>query len=101
MRNPDQVAFYHTAAWKKCRDAYAASVGNLCERCADKGIIRAGYIVHHKEYITEENITDPAVLLSFDNLELLCQDCHNAEHHGDQIKRRYFVDSSGRIQIRG
>ena len=68
MRLPSQVAFYHTAAWLKCREAYIASVGGLCERCAAKGIIRTGDIVHHKEWITEQNINDPEILLSFDNL---------------------------------
>lgn len=99
MRNPDQVAFYHTAAWKKCRDSYAASVGNLCERCAAKGIIRTGDIVHHRTYINPENINDPSILLSHDNLELLCLDCHNQEHYGENAKR-YYVDSAGKIQIK-
>ena len=101
MRNPDQVAFYHTAAWLKCRDAYASSVGNLCERCAAKGIIRTGDIVHHKVHINAGNINDPSVLLSFDNLELLCLDCHNQEHYKEKINKRYFVDSDGKIQIKG
>lgn len=100
MRNPDQVAFYHTAAWKKCRDSYAASVGNLCERCAAKGIIRTGDIVHHRTHINPENINDPSILLSHDNLELLCLDCHNQEHYGDQIKKRYYVDREGKVQIK-
>ena len=100
MRNPEQVAFYHTAAWKKCRDNYAASVGGLCERCASKGIIRAGYIVHHREWITAQNINDPAILLSFDNLELLCLDCHNQEHYKDDGDKRYYVDRDGSVQIK-
>jgi 5-methylcytosine-specific restriction endonuclease McrA len=98
MRLPSQVAFYHTAAWLKCREAYIAKVGGLCERCAAKGIIRTGDIVHHKEWISEQNINDPEVLLSFDNLEYLCIDCHNGEHYGKSA-RRYKVDASGKIQI--
>lgn len=39
-----------------------------------------GYIVHHKSYINESNIFNPEVTLNFDNLELLCLDCHNKEH---------------------
>ncbi|HDV4620380.1 TPA: HNH endonuclease, partial [Bacillus anthracis] len=34
-----------------------------------------------KDYITPENINNPEITLSFHNLELLCQDCHNREHH--------------------
>lgn len=92
---PDrQKAFYHSRAWQKCRREYIASVGGVCERCQKKGIIRPGYIVHHKEYITIQNITDPEVLLSFDNLEYLCFDCHQHEHFPRQ--KRYRIDEFGR-----
>lgn len=39
-----------------------------------------GDIVHHKSYINLNNIFDPAVTINFENLELLCIDCHNKEH---------------------
>ena len=41
--------------------------------------------MHHKIYLTPQNINDPAVTLAEDNLELLCQDCHNKEQ--DPSKR--------------
>lgn len=69
--------FYKSTAWKKCRDSYYKFRHGLCERCT----VRTGKIVHHKNYITPENIKDPEITLSFSNLELLCQDCHNREHH--------------------
>jgi len=69
-------AFYKSKAWRQCRDAYFISQHGLCERC---GV--AGKIVHHKDYLSPENINDPEVSLNWDNLELLCQDCHNHEHH--------------------
>ncbi|WML38694.1 HNH endonuclease [Neobacillus sp. OS1-2] len=68
--------FYKSKAWKKCRTSYFASKYGLCERCAGPG-----KIVHHVKYITPENITDPNITLNHGNLELLCQDCHNKEHH--------------------
>jgi hypothetical protein len=37
--------------------------------------------VHHRIWLTPENINDPNVSLNHENLELLCQDCHNKEHH--------------------
>lgn len=91
----EQKAFYHSAAWKKCRREYIASVGGLCERCLSKGIVRPGRIVHHKTYISAENMTDPEVLLDRNNLEYLCQDCHNDEHNPNS--RRYFIDECGRV----
>ena len=67
--------FYNSAAWLKCRAAYIEHVHGLCERCH-----RPGYIVHHKCYLTPDNINDPDVTLNFDNLEYLCLKCHNKEH---------------------
>lgn len=68
-------SFYQSKAWKKCRQSYFISKHGLCERCGNPG-----KIVHHKIYITPENVNDPDVTLNFDNLELLCQECHNREH---------------------
>ena len=74
--------FYVSKEWVKCRDSYAASVFYLCERCK-----RPGYIVHHKSYITDENVSDAEITLNWDNLEFLCLDCHNKEHFGKEITR--------------
>lgn len=90
-----QKAFYKSAAWKHCKEAYKSFRCGLCERCMAKGIATPGYIVHHKEYITMDNLSDPNVSLSFDNLELLCLDCHNKEHKAR--KRRYTVGAAGAI----
>lgn len=67
--------FYKSSVWKKCRASYFRYRHGLCERCSSPG-----KIVHHKDYLTPENINDPNITLSFQNLELLCQDCHNKEH---------------------
>ena len=91
----EQKRFYNSDAWQRCRSEYLSLVGGLCERCESKGIVRPARIVHHKEYISVQNITDPAVLLSFDNLEALCQDCHNAEHF--KSNKRYQIDEFGRV----
>ena len=68
--------FYKSKAWKRTREAYIAYRHGLCERCG-----AGGKIVHHRVHLTPENIHDPAVTLNFENLELLCQTCHNLEHH--------------------
>ena len=91
-----QQKFYGSSVWKKCRAEYRKSVGGLCERCKAKGLIEPGYIVHHKEYVSAKNMTDPEVLLNWDNLELLCQNCHNLEHKVEK-KRRYVVLPDGRV----
>lgn len=86
--------FYDSTEWKLCRDRYAKSVGRLCEECLRQGIYKPGKIVHHKTEITPENITKPEVTMSFNNLELVCMDCH-AKLHGR--KKRYFVDEFGNV----
>ena len=91
---PWAEAFYKSKAWKDCRESYAASNGNLCERCLRDGKYTAGVIVHHKIHLTQSNIVDPTVTLNWDNLELVCRNCHAAEH-GNQ--KRYKVDDFGRV----
>lgn len=93
--------FYSSKAWKDCRRAYAKSVRGLCERCLAKGIYKAGEIVHHKTHINPENITDPRIILDWNNLEFVCRDCHSDIHSADIIhkrrKRRYKLDELGRV----
>lgn len=92
-------AFYKSTAWEQTRRAYLKSVGGLCERCLKKGLIVPAVIVHHKIHITPENIGDMSIILSWDNLEALCQACHNAEHFGERYERRYKVDELGRVTV--
>lgn len=86
--------FYKSRAWKNCAKAYKASKGGLCERCLKSGKISAGAVVHHKIHISQKNINDPTITLNWDNLELLCYDCHAAEHGN---KKRYAIDAYGRV----
>ena len=89
------VTFYKSKAWKDTRRAYAKAASGLCEVCLAKGIYKPGEIVHHKIHINPDNITDPSVTLSWDNLQVVCRDCH-AEIHATHA-RRYRVDDLGRV----
>jgi len=91
-------AFYKSKEWQKCRAAYIKSVGGLCERCLSRGMIVPGYIVHHKCYLTPENIQDTSITLNWDNLEYLCHDCHNNEHFSEK-PIRYRILSDGRVEL--
>lgn len=96
-------AFYNSTAWKETRKAYYKSKSGICERCKQEfeagnrslEQINAGIIVHHKRYITPKNIGNPKITLSWENLELLCDEHHNAEHHGKP--KRYRFDRDGNI----
>jgi 5-methylcytosine-specific restriction endonuclease McrA len=89
--------FYGSAQWKKCRSGFLAYKRGLCERCLAKGLIVAGYHVHHKIYLTPENITDPAVSLNWNNLELLCDKCHEEEHSRHHSKGRMTINKDGTV----
>ncbi len=92
--------FYRSKIWARTRAAYAKSVGGICERCAAAGELNPGVIVHHRRHLDSAGLNDPAIALSFGNLELLCQDCHNKEHHATRPARRYDYDDAGNIIIR-
>ena len=101
-RAPEVEAFYVSWTWRKTRKAFANSRGNLCERCKSRGIINPGskdrpLEVHHKVQLTAENVKDPTVALSWDNLELLCKDCHDQERQ--RKNRRWRIDADGRVEI--
>ena len=87
-------AFYSSSTWQECRQAYSKSQGYLCERCKAKGIIKQGEIVHHKVHLTPENINDPEITTGFNNLQLLCRDCHAIVH---KPTKRFKVDATGRV----
>lgn len=86
--------FYRSKAWKQCRQSYFNSKHGLCELC-----FKPGKIVHHKKYITPNNINNPHITLNHDNLQLLCQDCHNYEHHGkyDPVRKGFAFDDEGNL----
>lgn len=83
--------FYLSKAWRNTREAYYRFRCGICERCG-----AAGDIVHHKRYLTPSNIHDPSITLSFANLELLCQECHNKEHF-EKENPRYGFDANGNV----
>jgi len=89
--------FYGGDAWKACREAFLQSKGYLCERCSTAADPVIARIAHHRIYLTRENINDPQITLAWRNLEALCQDCHNKEHHGAGTKPRYGFDADGNI----
>lgn len=84
--------FYNSKAWRDCRDAFFASKFGLCEECGD-----AGLIVHHKTSLTPVNIHDPEIALSWDNLELLCLECHNRAHGGASTAEGLEFDERGNL----
>lgn len=88
--------FYDSNNWKQCRKSFLMSKQNLCERCLANGEVIVAKIVHHKTYLTKANINNPSISLNWNNLEALCQECHNREHI-KKNKKRYRFDKNGNI----
>lgn len=88
--------FYNSQSWEACRDGFLASKGWLCERCSTPDNPIPAKIAHHKIYLTRNNIHDPWITLNWENLEALCQDCHNREHHR-KGGARYKFDAEGNV----
>lgn len=83
--------FYASKEWRQTSRAYMSSKAYVCERCGD-----AAEVCHHKRYLTAQNITDPYITLSFDNLEALCKDCHGKEH---MLKNNLtYFDDAGNVE---
>lgn len=97
MAKSIEHAFYTSTGWKKAREAYIEKKHGLCERCMAKGLIVPGKIVHHKKHLNKENYLQPEIALSFDNFELLCQNCHNEEHFKTSKKKRYRFGENGEM----
>lgn len=101
---PYAEGFYKSKAWQSCRESYLKKVGYLCEDCLKQGIYKPAEIVHHRVFINESNINDPAITLNFSNLKAVCRECHAKEHkarHGEHTEeKRYMVDEAGRVIIR-
>ena len=68
--------FYNSSEWKTLRNYKFGMADGLCEKCKKNEIVRAGREVHHIIPIEE----DWSKRLNFDNLILLCSDCHNEQH---------------------
>lgn len=70
--------FYASAAWLRLRSAFLAE-HPLCVDCERAGRVTEAKHVHH----LKERKDHPELALEWNNLEALCQPCHNG-------KRRHF-----------
>lgn len=57
------------------------------------GVIKPAEILHHIIYITDKNYQDDNIFYNTDNVEALCQECHNKEHFTD--KEEYMFNEDG------
>ena len=81
---------YNTHNWDRLRAMYMESKHWICERCG-----KPATVCHHKQHLTLDNVDNPHIAYSADNLECLCHDCHNAEH--DRFNPRVVYSSTGDV----
>lgn len=72
-RSDRSKQFYHSSAWKRARDLIRIRDNGLCIECLNQKRITVGTIVDHIIPI-KQNWNKR---LDEDNLQLLCQSCHN------------------------
>lgn len=88
--------FYGRRAWRRTAETYKKQK-IFCERCEKNGILGVpGEIVHHKIELTPMNIDKPEITLNWDNLELVCRNCHALIHSGKE-RARYTITESGEL----
>lgn len=78
-RDPKYSRFYNSSEWRILSAKYVQDKGYRCERCNAMATQ-----VHHKKAIQTPDGWE--LRLDYDNLELLCTQCHNDRH--DRFKRR-------------
>lgn len=85
--------FYTSKAWRDTQKAFMQSKHYVCERCGKPAVI-----VHHKTYITPANINNPEITLNWNNLEALCQTCHQREHMQKPVTEAGLIfDDNGNL----
>lgn len=105
--------FYNSKLWKEVKNNIWIKQHLLCNRCGKPVYVdgisewipkdkRRTGIVHHKIYLNNTNIFDDNITINEDNLEGLCKECHELEHHQDISTRKgYLFDENGNLVHKG
>lgn len=105
--------FYNSKLWKEVKNNIWIKQHLLCNRCGKPVYVdgisewipkdkRRTGIVHHKIYLNNTNIYDDNITINEDNLEGLCKECHELEHHQDISTRKgYLFDENGNLVHKG
>lgn len=76
IRDRKADAFYHSDEWRKTRTSVLIRDNYLCTRCLADGVLKKAEVVHHIVELKD----DWSKRLKIDNLESLCDSCHNKHH---------------------
>lgn len=78
--------FYASGKWRMFRlnlilERSKEHSGVKCEKCGKLIVNPIDIHAHHKKELTPENVNDYSISLDPNNIELICHDCHDKEHH--------------------
>ena len=80
-KTDDIKQWYRRKKWNDVKQVVIERDGGRCQEC--KKMITGRFIIHHKIPSNKENFYD------LDNLELVCQDCHNRLTFHDDINKNH------------
>ena len=84
--------FYTSKTWLDLTYMLKVKCGGKCKRCGDRPLRFSSLIGHHCNIeLTEENVDDPNISLNPDNIEIICQKCHNKEHRRFGYKQNVYI----------
>ena len=93
--------FYQSKEWRAFRDLVIMQrmtpEGFVIDEVTGKPILKAfDIILHHKEFLTEDNVNDASISLNPDNIQIVSHRTHNYIHNKLGYKRReiYLVYGS-------
>ena len=85
--------FYCSKPWTDLSFRLKIERDGKCQRCGTVPDDFSLLIGHHKVELTEENISNPAISLNPEHIEIICLDCHNKEHRrfGYQGQKKVYI----------
>jgi 5-methylcytosine-specific restriction enzyme A len=81
IQSDNLITFYMSKDWKALRKEALIRDNNECQLCKAKGKYRKADCVHHMKEVKPH----PELALTLDNLQCLCNSCHNEVHGRDNI----------------
>ena len=84
-------AFYTSKAWRDLSFKLKIERGGKCERTGETFADMSQLIGHHKNPLTEDNLSDPIIALNPDNIEIISIKEHNKEHRRFGNKQHVYI----------
>ncbi|WP_321999283.1 HNH endonuclease [Bacillus pumilus] len=81
-RNKKSKQFYNSTKWKSVRDRRKRDKNNLCEFCLENKKLKVADVCDHIVPI----MIDWSKRLDYDNLQMLCHECHNKKTREDELR---------------